>query len=317
MGRIYTQLAELPQSHGRVITVGNFDGLHRGHCALLRELVSQADSRGLEPLLVTFAPHPREVINPAQAPKLIFLPGEEREALAKVYHGDVLIMPFTGDIRNLTAREFIAKILIRKLAMKSLVSGRNNTLGKDRCGDRRRLEQLSQELNYDFVIVPPVVINGQRLSSSVIRAAIAAGDMPAANCALSQPYSISGEVIRGMGLGRKLGYPTANLKYEERKALPKAGVYAAQVIVKDQKYDGLMFIGRNYLNPEAAFSVEANILAFDEDIYGEIITFQPVEFVRGNRRMSSQEELIEQIGRDKTVIESILAEKETERVCEK
>ena len=317
MGHIYTKLFEAPQSSGRVITVGNFDGLHRGHCALLAELVSQADARGLEPLLVTFTPHPREVINPAKAPKLIFLPGEEQEALRNVYQGDVLIMPFTADIRNLTAREFIAELLIDKLAMKALVSGQNNTIGKDRCGDRERLEQLSRELHYDFVIVPPVVINGRRISSSAIREAIANGDMQAANRSLSQPYSISGEVIRGMGLGRKLGYPTANLKYEVRKALPKAGVYATHVIVNGETYDGMMFIGKNYLNPDDAFSVEANILDFDEDIYGEIVTFQPVAFVRDNRRMSSQDELIEQIRKDKTMIESILEKKETEHVCEK
>ncbi len=317
MGHIYTKLSAAPHSPGRVITVGNFDGLHRGHCALLAELVSQANARGLEPLLVTFTPHPREVINPAKAPKLIFLPGEEQEALRNVYQGDVLIMPFTEDVRNLTAREFIADLLIGKLGMKALVSGQNNTIGKDRCGDRQRLEQLSQDLGYDFVIVPPVVINGERLSSSSIRKAIAEGDMEKANSALSQPYSISGEVIRGMGLGRKLGYPTANLNYEERKALPKPGVYATHVIVGGQRYDGMMFIGKNYLNPEDAFSVEANILDFDEDIYGEIVTFQPVAFVRDNRRMSGKEELIEQIGKDKTMIESILEEKETERVCEK
>ncbi len=317
MGNFYNKISDLPKCAGRAITVGNFDGIHLGHLAIIKTLCNEADKRGAEPLIITFEPHPREVINPDQAPKLIFLPGEERQALRDAYSGDVLFMPFTEDIRNMTAIEFISDILIKKLSMKAMVSGENNTIGKDRCGDQQRLTHLANELNYDFVIVPHVVIDGQKLSSSAIRKSIAAGEMEAANASLSQPYSISGEVIRGMGLGRKLGYPTANLHYQERKALPKEGVYAAEVIVKGISYGGMMFIGKNYLNPDDAYSVEANILEFDEDIYGEVVTFRPLIFVRANRRMESKEELVEQIDKDKIVIQEILEQKETERACKK
>ncbi len=315
MGNFYTNLSEVSESKGRAITVGNFDGIHHGHLAIIDGLCEEAEKRGLEPLIVTFVPHPREVINPGNAPKLIFLPEEEREALQNAYTGDVLWLPFTEEIRGLTAKEFISEMLIKKLSMKALVSGENNTLGKDRCGDQQRLIELSKQLNYDFIVIPKVVVNGHKLSSSEIRKAIAAGDMDAANKALSQPYSLSGEVIRGMGLGRKLGYPTANLQYPERKALPKEGVYAAHIIVAGHKYGGMMFIGKNHLHPEDALSVEANILNFDQDIYGEHITFQPIAFVRENRRMTSKDELVQQIGKDKIIIEEILQQKETEHVC--
>jgi riboflavin kinase / FMN adenylyltransferase len=317
MGDFYKGISEVKSSSGRAITVGNFDGIHLGHLAIIQGLCDEADKRGLEPLIITFNPHPREVINPDEAPKLIFLPDEEGHALQNVYSGDVLSMPFTEKIRNLTALEFISDVLIKRLSMKALISGENNTIGKDRCGDQQRLAHLAQELDYDFIVIPKVIVDGRKLSSSAIRESIAAGDMQAANSALTQPYSISGEVIRGMGLGRKLGYPTANLHYQERKSLPKEGVYAAEVIVRGVCYGGMMFIGKNYLNPEDAFSVEANILDFDEDIYGEVITFRPLAFVRANRRMSGKEELVKQIDKDKIVIREILEQKETERVCKK
>lgn len=315
MGVVYFGIDEIPPAEARAITVGNFDGFHRGHKAIIDGTLDTARRLEAQPTLLTFRPHPRFIINPDSAPQLILTPEEELETLQQVFPGDILLMTFDDTIRNMTDREFIQSILIDRLSLKALISGETNTLGKNRVGDRSRLEELSSQLGYEFVVIKPVTIKGKALSSTLIRAHIASGELGQANQLLETPYRISGEVIRGMGLGRKLGYPTANLEFNQFKALPREGIYAATVIVDEVSYGGMMFVGKNHLNPQEAFSVEAHILEFDREIYGEIITFLPFEFVRENRPIKTTEELVQQIGKDKIVIESILKKKETSSVC--
>ncbi|MFQ5608092.1 MAG: bifunctional riboflavin kinase/FAD synthetase [Candidatus Zixiibacteriota bacterium] len=315
MGAVYYELDEAPHTDSRVISVGNFDGFHVGHKAIIDGVMNSVGPLGAEGLLVTFRPHPRYLIAPESAPQLILTPEEELETLREVFPGDILLMKFDETIRNMSARQFIETILIRRLSLKALVSGENNTIGKDRVGDRDRLRQLSAELGFEFVVVNPVKFDSDVVSSTAIRRFIADGDLPAANRLLETPYRISGEVIRGMGLGRKLGYPTANLEFNQFKALPKEGVYAADVKVNDEVFGCMMFVGRNYLNPEEAFSVEAHILGFDRDIYGDVITYYPFEFVRENLPIRTTDELVEQLGKDKIAIECIMKTKETSGVC--
>lgn len=315
MGVVYYNIDEVPQAEARAITVGNFDGFHRGHRAIIDGTLQSAERLNARPMLLTFRPHPRFVIDPESAPQLILTPEEELETLRQVFPGEILLMAFDETVRNMTEREFIQSILIDRLSLTALISGETNTLGKDRTGDRPRLEELSGLMGYEFVVIKPVTIDGKALSSTVIRAHIASGELGMANRLLETPYRITGEVIRGMGLGRKLGYPTANLEFNQFKALPKEGVYAATVIVDDVSFGCMMFVGKNHLNPEEAFSVEAHILEFDRDIYGEVITYLPFEFVRENRRIKTNEELIQQIDKDKIAIERILKKKETSSVC--
>ncbi|HSG98638.1 MAG TPA: riboflavin biosynthesis protein RibF, partial [candidate division Zixibacteria bacterium] len=266
--------------------------------------------RGLQPLLLTFDPHPRSIVRPSQAPRKILTSHEELETLQEAFAGDILVMDFDENVRDMSADRFVRDVLIRTLGMRVLVSGENNTLGKDRQGDAAYLRQHARDHGYEYVVVPAVTDDGETVSSSAIRRYIARGEIEAANRLLLYPYRISGKVIRGLGLGRKLGYPTANIAIHPNKALPREGVYAATVTVGDERFGAMMFVGRNHMDPVESFSVEGNILNFERDIYGERITYWPISFVRENRRFQSQEALIEQIGKDKLVIEEILRKKE-------
>lgn len=316
MGQVFRDASELTAGVRRAITVGNFDGFHRGHRAILNNLTEIAEKRGLEPLLVTFDPHPRTVIRPDLDLKMILTPEEEIQTLSEVFSGDFLVLTFDENMRQLSADSFVREVLISTLGMSVLVSGENNTLGKDRQGDVEFLKAHAAEVGYEFVVTPKVESDGRAVSSSLIRELISKGDISGANRALCRPYRLSGEVIRGLGLGKKLGYPTANLAVDPRKILPGEGVYATRVFVGAERFGGMLFVGKNHMDPQGSCSVEANILDFDRDIYGEVITYEPVAFVRGNKKFNSQQALISQIEKDKEVILDILKQtKENSSDC--
>jgi len=161
------------------------------------------------------------------------------------------------------------------------------------------LRKLGNELDFEVEVVGPVLIDGERVSSSAIRRMMQASDFADALKFLGHPYGIFGTVEKGIGLGRKLGYPTANVKYNPRKLLPVEGVYACRAQVGEERHDGMMFIGRNHFNPEARITVEANLFGFDEEIYGREVLVCPLRFVRPNRRFDSTDLLVEQIEQDK------------------
>lgn len=306
MGQVYREISEMPEGVKRAVTVGNFDGFHRGHRAILDTLIQAAQAKDLQPLLLTFNPHPRSVIRPDLQLKMILTPEEEIQTLQEVFSGDILVLTFDENIRELSADSFVREVLIRTLGMSVLVSGENNTLGKNRQGDVEYLKAHASEVGYEFIITPKIELEGRAVSSSLIRERIASGDISGANQALCRPYRLSGEVIRGLGLGKKLGYPTANLAIDARKVLPGEGIYATRVRVGSESFGGMLFVGKNHMDPKGSYSVEANILEFDRDIYGEVITYEPIAFVRGNQKFDSQQALVEQIEKDKEIILNIL-----------
>lgn len=315
MGNVYDNLDQLPDSAGRVVTVGNFDGFHRGHLGIMNAALERAQKDNLDLILLTFRPHPREVISPQTMPRLLLTHEEEIDVLRRKFPGDILLLRFDESVRQQTAKEFISETLIKRLRMKVLISGENNTLGKDRCGDSARLEELAKMLDFDFQMAPSILSGSQVISSTLIRKLISEGEIDKAKQLLVEPYYISGEVIRGLGLGRKMGYPTANLDIMGRKLLPKQGVYAAYARVNEERFGAMMFVGVNHLDPDLSYSVEANILDFDRDIYGEVIFYEPLAFIRENRAIRSSEELIRQIKIDKKNIEEELNKEEKSSVC--
>ncbi len=315
MPHLYRDINLLPASRGRVVTLGSFDGLHLGHRALLKKLAEVASARSLDPLVVTFDPHPRSVISPDNHPQLLLTPEEETTMLGKVTPADTLVLPFNKAMQNMTAEEFVTRLLLEKMNMKALVAGENHAIGHNREGNTAALREMGSRYNFTLTTLAPVTCGGTIVSSSAIRRLIAEGDLPKANSLLGDRYRLSGEVIRGIGLGRKLGYPTANINYDKRKALPREGIYATHIDVAGVRYGGMLFVGRNHMDPAGSFSVEGNIFDFDADIYGDHITYLPVSLVRENRIISTREELIRQMAQDKEMVTAIIQQKEKSSVC--
>ena len=299
-----------PQS--AVVTIGTFDGIHRGHQAILKRVNEVAhENGGLTPVLVTFHPHPRVLVTPESIPLLLTTIREKEKFIPDFFDGQVLILEFNDNLKNLDAEEFVKKILVETLGAKKLIVGYDHAFGRNRSGNIEKLTELGKIYNFDVEVVGPVIHNDKPVSSSRIRTATLDGHYDLAIELMGHYYAISGPVERGLGLGRRLGYPTANVGYDIRKLLPPEGVYACWAQVDGEEKDGMMFIGKNHFNPQKLITVEANLFDFDRDIYDKEIIVYPTTFIRENRKFDSTEKLIEQIKKDKKdVLEIINKEKE-------
>ncbi len=294
-----------------VVTIGTFDGIHRGHQEILRQVQEQGHRLKLDPVLITFDPHPRVVVTPENIPLLLTSIEEKEKFIPDFFEGTVLIIEFNERIKELTAEEFIKTILVERVGAAKVIVGYDHAFGKNRSGNIQLLEQLGKQYGYEVEVVGPVLYKNEPVSSSRIRRALQNNDYRNALDLLGHDYAIYGTVERGIGLGRRLGYPTANVRYSIRKLLPAEGVYACWAQIGDETKDGMMFIGKNHFNPAQRITVEANLFDFDRDIYDQEIIVFPTHFVRGNQKFTSTADLIKQLERDKIkVLEIIDKEKQ-------
>jgi riboflavin kinase/FMN adenylyltransferase len=296
---------------GAVVTIGTFDGIHRGHQEIFRRLRLAASESGLEPVLITFDPHPRSVVSPDNAPHLLTSIEEKQRFVPFFFDGLVLVLHFDAAMMNLAAEDFVKDILIDRVGARKVIVGHDHTFGRNRSGNITRLRELGAELGFEVEVVEPVIQDGSPISSSRIRKALTEGSYAEALKLLGHDYAIYGTVERGIGLGRKLGYPTANVKYSPLKLLPREGVYACWARVGAEEKNGMMFIGTNHFNPAGRVTVEANLFDFDRDIYDEGIIVNPTCFVRENRVFPTTKELVRQIGLDKISVMDIITKGET------
>ncbi len=283
-----------------VATIGTFDGLHLGHQAILEQLTASAESSGMIPLAITFEPHPRVFVTP-QTPPPLLTTWEEKKKLFESYlkYGYLLVIEFNESIMNMTAEEFAVGVLVNKLKVGKLIVGYDHAFGKNRSGTINDLIVLSRKHNFALEVAGPVLVNDIPISSSRIRRLIAENGLPDAQMMLGHPYPICGKVIKGIGMGKKLGYPTANMKVSPRKLLPVEGVYACETEIEGKMYDGMMFIGTNHFNPEAGTSVEVNVFDFQDIIYDRQIFCYPQTYIRENRYYDDTSKLVDQIKLDK------------------
>lgn len=289
-----------------VVSMGTFDGLHVGHQAILKSLMSSAEKAGLNPLAVTFEPHPRVLVTPENPPPLLTVWEEKARLFADYMNGRLLVLNFNKEMMSRSAEQFARDILVGRLRVKKLIVGYDHAFGKNRSGTINDLMELSRKYNFELEVVNPVIIEGRPVSSTRIRHLIIERKFAQALDMLGHPYPIYGIVEKGIALGKVLGYPTANVRCNERKLLPVDGVYSCRVEYKGQMYNGMMFIGTNYFNPDHKRTVEVNIFDFDRDIYGHEITCYPRIFIRENIKFDSREELVSQIAKDKENISKLI-----------
>ena len=284
---------------GSVITVGTFDGVHRGHWQVLELVRERARAIGGPGVLVTFDPHPLRIVRPESAPPLLTTPIEKSEILAESGLQYAVFVRFTRELSQLSPEEFVRDVLVARLRPAELVIGYDHGFGKGRSGDVDTLRRLGAEAGFAVHVVQPVESDGAPISSSRIRAAVDAGDMRAAAAGLGRPYSLRGVVVRGDGRGRHLGFPTANIQVRESdKLLPLAGVYAVRGVLRSGPVDGVLHLGPRPTFPGSPPTIELHLFDFDQDLYGEVVRVDFIERLRDIHPFSTIPELVAAIEAD-------------------
>jgi riboflavin kinase/FMN adenylyltransferase len=294
---------------GTVLTLGTFDGVHRGHQAVLAEVTRRARSGGWASVLVTFDPHPLAVVNPQAAPKLLTLTAEKQELVTAQGIERCVVMPFTPAVAQLDAEAFVRR-LGAEYDMRELVMGHDHGFGRGRAGDVELVKRLARQQDFAVAVVDAVRDDGQPISSTLIRTTIAHGDLDAAARWLGRPYGIRGTVVQGAGRGRTIGVPTINLESPDpRKLLPPDGVYAVRVTVgagSKQQYGGMMNQGPRPTFGEATRTLEIHLFDFDGDVYGETVNVEWVRRLREVQAFPSREALVAQLARDRQAARATL-----------
>lgn len=293
---------------GAVATVGTFDGVHRGHQAVLAEIVRRARAGGRDSVVVTFDPHPLEIVNPAAAPRLLTLPAERHALLVACGVDRVVTLPFTAELARLSPEEFVRSVLRAEVGMQELVLGHDHGFGRGRSGDVDTVRRIGAADGFAVDVVDPVRDDGQPISSTLIRTAVAHGDLALAGRWLGRCYAARGTVERGVGRGRSIGVPTINLPVPDaRKLLPPDGVYAVWVTVEGRgkgeggrvRYGGMMNQGSRPTFGVTERGLEVHLFDVAKDLYGETVLVEWVRRLRDVRAFPSQEALLEQLARDR------------------
>jgi riboflavin kinase/FMN adenylyltransferase len=283
-----------------VITVGTFDGVHRGHRDVVERLVARSHALKIPSVLVTFEPHPLEVVNPAAAPLLLTTHDEKLEVIAETGIDYMAVVPFTPQLASYSAEDFVELVLRRCFRMRELLIGYDHGFGKQRAGNVNVLRSLGERDGFRVDVVDPVSTpDGHPVSSTSIRRAVAGGDLDRAAAGLGRPYSVSGRVLEGAQRGRTIGFPTLNLGPPPlRKLLPPEGVYAVRVQTPVGPVGGMMNLGPRPTFGDSATSLEAHLFDTTGNFYGANVRIDFVERLRETRKFASAEQLSAQLRHD-------------------
>lgn len=289
----------LPRDRGTVVTVGTFDGVHRGHWAVLDEVRGRAEASSLRAVLLTFHPHPLRIVRPEHAPPLLTTPEEKKEILAESGVDWAVFLSFTRALSRYEPRRFVEEILVGRLGVKELVIGYDHGFGRGRSGDAETLRTIGRDFGFSVDVVEPVSAEGDAISSSRIRRAIEEGEVRRAARGLGRPYSVRGLVVRGEGRGRKLGFPTANLHVSSsEKLVPPPGIYAVRGVLRRGTFPGALHVGPRPTFRGSLPTVELHLLDFEGDLYGEEVRVDFVERLRDVLPFDSVPALVEQMRAD-------------------
>jgi riboflavin kinase/FMN adenylyltransferase len=290
---IYDTIQQLNQD--TAITLGTFDGLHIGHVKIIKQLVKDAKERNLKSVVYTFKNHPLSLNHSIETPSTIFKLDYKKKILEKLGVDILIFLTFDDAQKNIEPNYFIEEILVKKLRMKHLVVGYDYHFGKKAKGNTELLIKSSRKYHYSYDIVDPIKKDYVRVSSTLIRKLLANGKIKDANYYLGRPYSLEGKVIDGEKIGRKIGYPTANLELDNNFAILKPGVYITKTLLDGEFYYSVTNVGFNPTLKQSEFSVETYILDFDQSIYGKHIRVDFYKKIRDELKFKDVEELKEYI----------------------
>ncbi|MDD2246847.1 MAG: bifunctional riboflavin kinase/FAD synthetase [Proteiniphilum sp.] len=291
-----------------VATVGFFDGVHIGHRHLINQVKAEARNRNLPSAVITFPVHPRKVLQKDFQPALLCGFEEKLEQLATTDIDYCISLPFTIELSELSAKDFMQKVLKEKLHVDTLFVGYDHRFGHNREDGYTQYQRYGSELGINVIKAAELQYGESDVSSSRIRRLLKAGKIKEANLLLSYNYRLSGKIVEGYQVGRTIGFPTANMCVWERyKVLPELGVYAVQVHIRDIIYPGMLYIGtRPTLHADTEISVEVNIFDFEANLYDQSMAAEFIDFIRADEKFDTIEELVEQIHQDKESVKKRL-----------
>jgi riboflavin kinase/FMN adenylyltransferase len=303
---IIRNIDQLPPHPHPVVALGNFDGVHLGHRAILKTAIDRARAASGTAFALTFDPLPAKLLAPARAPRLILAPEDKLELLRASGIDGVVVIAFTAALSQLTPAAFVCDYLLGKIGAREVVVGHSVSFGHARAGNAEVMAELGRRMGFETVVVGPVTVEGAVVSSTRMRELIASGEMRTVARLLGRNHFLSGTVVHGRERGRTIGFPTANLN-SATECLPPDGVYATRVILPDGAFASITNIGMRPTFAEPARTIEAHIFDFDRDIYGAKIRLEIVERIRGERKFESGQALAAQIAEDLKRAKEILA----------
>lgn len=295
--QVEKELAQLSPNKDMLLTIGVFDGVHLGHQYLISQLTEHTKQQNLLSGVVTFRQHPQEILSPQT--KLPFLTdlATRAELLKNEGVEAIITLSFTRELAQLSARQFVS-LLKKYLRMRGMVIGPDFALGRNREGTTNTLHALGQDMDFSVTVIPPIMVNGEMVSSTAIRQALADGDMKRVVNLIGRPFSLHGRVITGSGRGVGLGFPTANLDVNSEQAMPADGVYAAWAFIDGKAYQSMTNIGQRPTFGNGERTVEVYVLNYHSDLYGRELTIDIIERLRGEKKFDTVEELKKQMTED-------------------
>ena len=299
--KVYTDIDSLPVFTRAVITTGSFDGVHTGHAQIIAQLIKEADNINGTPVLITFYPHPKQIVQIKDKPLFVInTPQEKYVLLQNMGIKNIVVVPFDKSFSELSAQDYINKFLVQKFNPAIVVVGYDHRFGNNREGDFNLLKKAGANNGFEVKEIPEHILKDITISSTKIRNAIQTGNIEVAASYLGYDYFFSGKVIQGNRLGRTIGYPTANVFVEnENKLIPADGVYAVDILLVERKLKGMMNIGMRPTVDGKQRTIEVNIFNFDEDIYGEDLKITLKKHLRSEIKFAGLDELKAQLARDK------------------
>lgn len=310
--QVHRDILKLPVFKKAVVTIGTFDGVHGGHRIIIDQLTARARETGGESVIITFNPHPRRIIGNQQSEiRLINTVDERIELLGKLGVDHLVIIPFTSSFAALSAIEYVEHFLVQYFHPSALIIGYDHRFGRNREGNYQLLEALKEKFHFDLIEIPGKLLHDITISSTRIRTFIINNQVARANELLGYAYFFEGTIIKGNQLGRTIGFPTANLQMNDaEKLIPGNGVYAVKVYWKGNpaghQMPGMMNIGVRPTVDGTRLMIEVNIFDFDQEIYGETLRVEVVEYLRGEQKFSGLDALKQQLQHDRLASQRIL-----------
>ncbi|HEY8404508.1 MAG TPA: bifunctional riboflavin kinase/FAD synthetase [Flavobacteriales bacterium] len=306
--KIYTGFAGLQKLKNPVVTIGTFDGVHLGHRSIIQQLKQLAEAVDGETVLLTFYPHPRMVLHPDDHNiQLLNTPEEKAELLREAGIEHLVVYPFSLDFSRISAYDYVRDLLVTGIGAHTVVVGYDHRFGRNREGDHSTLVELSEVFGFGVKEIPAHEIDDINVSSTKIRQALKEGRVKDAEKYLGYKYRLTGKVVQGDGNGRKFGYPTANIQVDYAfKLVPAYGVYAVNVHVNGQVHKGALSIGvRPTVHSNSAATIEVFIIDFNQDIYGQTVTLEFVDYIREEKKFGSIDEMLVHIANDVELAKSL------------